>query len=326
MPRRLKISASSLISAMLTSRCVFSMTLAASATRMLDAWCVPAVMIDAVQLVDEIGDLGRRARRDLPDRGEAVLLVAGIDALGAVAGEEVLVERQARLALEDRHADLLRAARVHGRLVDHDRRRACSTLPTVSLARISGVRSGRLYSSIGVGTVTMNTRQRFRSASSVVKPSCRALLSSSRVTSSVVSLPGAQLADALGLDVEADASRSACRTRPRAAGPRTRDPPRRCGNCAASACRAKSSGARALHRRRRARRASVAGHRHRPPLTRAMSASSPSWARTSSALAAGTGSMSPVRTSSRTGRAPSGPRGASASASASAPCPPVMAR
>ena len=36
-PMRLKISASSLISAMLTSRCVFSMTLAASATRMLEA-------------------------------------------------------------------------------------------------------------------------------------------------------------------------------------------------------------------------------------------------------------------------------------------------
>ena len=46
MPRRLKISASSLISAMLTSRCVFSMTLAASATLMLEALCVPAVTIE----------------------------------------------------------------------------------------------------------------------------------------------------------------------------------------------------------------------------------------------------------------------------------------
>jgi hypothetical protein len=35
MPRRLKISASSLTSAILRSRCVFSITLAASATRML---------------------------------------------------------------------------------------------------------------------------------------------------------------------------------------------------------------------------------------------------------------------------------------------------
>ena len=42
-----KIIASSLTSAMLTSRCVFSMTLAASATIMLEVLCVPAVMIDA---------------------------------------------------------------------------------------------------------------------------------------------------------------------------------------------------------------------------------------------------------------------------------------
>ena len=47
MPSRLKIIASSLISAMLTSRCVFSMTLAASATRMLEARWVPALMIEA---------------------------------------------------------------------------------------------------------------------------------------------------------------------------------------------------------------------------------------------------------------------------------------
>ena len=41
-PKRLKISASSLIRAMFTSRWVFSMTFAASATLMLEAWCVPA--------------------------------------------------------------------------------------------------------------------------------------------------------------------------------------------------------------------------------------------------------------------------------------------
>ena len=45
MPRRLKISASSLIRAMLTSRWVFSITLAASATLMLLARWVPAVMM-----------------------------------------------------------------------------------------------------------------------------------------------------------------------------------------------------------------------------------------------------------------------------------------
>ena len=44
-PRRLKSMASSLMRAMLTSRWVFSMTLAASATRMLAARWVPAVMM-----------------------------------------------------------------------------------------------------------------------------------------------------------------------------------------------------------------------------------------------------------------------------------------
>ena len=39
-----------------------------------------------------------------------------------------------------------------------------STLPTVSDARSRGPRSGRLYASIGVGTVTMNTLQAAMSA------------------------------------------------------------------------------------------------------------------------------------------------------------------
>ena len=45
MPSRWKISASSLMSAMLTSRWMFSMTFADSATRMLDARWVPAGMM-----------------------------------------------------------------------------------------------------------------------------------------------------------------------------------------------------------------------------------------------------------------------------------------
>jgi hypothetical protein len=43
----LENQASSFMSAMFRSRCVFSMTFAASATRMLDARCVPAVTIEA---------------------------------------------------------------------------------------------------------------------------------------------------------------------------------------------------------------------------------------------------------------------------------------
>ncbi len=119
-PRRLKSSASSLMSAMFTSRCVFSMTLAASATRMLEALWVPARTIDAIELVDELRDLGRRTRSHLLDGRQAMFLVARVDALGAVAGEEILVELETGLALENRNADLFGAARIHGGLVHHD--------------------------------------------------------------------------------------------------------------------------------------------------------------------------------------------------------------
>ncbi len=44
-PILLKIRANSLINAILTSLCVFSMTLAASATLILGALCVPASII-----------------------------------------------------------------------------------------------------------------------------------------------------------------------------------------------------------------------------------------------------------------------------------------
>ena len=44
--------------------------------------------------------------------------VAGIDALGRIADEEILLPLQARLALEQRNAHLLGRAGIHGRLVD----------------------------------------------------------------------------------------------------------------------------------------------------------------------------------------------------------------
>ncbi|MCY1428316.1 hypothetical protein D9M71_441960 [compost metagenome] len=49
-----------------------------------------------------------------------MLLVARIDALGAVAGEEVDIEAQARHLLEHRHADFLGGAGVNGGFVDDD--------------------------------------------------------------------------------------------------------------------------------------------------------------------------------------------------------------
>ena len=53
-------------------------------------------------------------------RRQAVFLVARIDALGAVAGEEILVELETGLALEDGNADLFGAARIDGGFVHHD--------------------------------------------------------------------------------------------------------------------------------------------------------------------------------------------------------------
>ena len=119
---RSKISASSFISAMLRSRCVFSITLAASATLMLLARWTPAVTTAAV-------DARRRARASPACRPtttfmilrERVLLVARVDALGRVADEEVLLPLEARVLLEHRDADLLGHARVDGRLEDDDR-------------------------------------------------------------------------------------------------------------------------------------------------------------------------------------------------------------
>ena len=74
----------------------------------------------AVQLVDEVGRLRRRAGGDLADRRQPVLAVARVDALRAVAREEVAVELEAGAPLEDRHADLLGAAGEYRRLVNDD--------------------------------------------------------------------------------------------------------------------------------------------------------------------------------------------------------------
>ena len=235
MPRRLKISASSLISAMLTSRCVFSMTLAASATLIEEALCVPAVMIAAVQLVDELRGFGRRARGDLADGRQAMLLVARVDALGAVAGEEILVELQARDALEDRHAHLFGAARDTRWIRTPPRRPSSAPCRRFRSRASSGVRSGRLYSSMGVGTVTMNTRQRFRSARLVVNVSRFASLAARLLlVSSVLSRPA--LSSAMrAASRRSRRCRSACRTPRPAAARHSPGRRRRRGTCADSA-------------------------------------------------------------------------------------------
>ena len=63
--------------------------------------------------------LGHGPGGDLGHRLQAVLAVAGVDALRAVADEEITVQRETRLALQHRRADLFGGAGVYGGLVDH---------------------------------------------------------------------------------------------------------------------------------------------------------------------------------------------------------------
>ena len=73
-----------------------------------------------VQIVDGVGDFRGGAGGDLLDGGHPVLFVAGVDALGAVAGEEILVEGEPGNPLQHRHAIFLGGAGVNGGFVNHD--------------------------------------------------------------------------------------------------------------------------------------------------------------------------------------------------------------
>ena len=72
-----------------------------------------------VELVNGGGNLGGGAARDLLDGRQAVLFVTGVDALRAVAAEEVLVELEPAESFQHRDADLFGGTRVNGGLVDH---------------------------------------------------------------------------------------------------------------------------------------------------------------------------------------------------------------
>ena len=79
-----------------------------------------------------------------------------------------------------------------------------STLPTVSLAPLSGVSTGRLFLPTGVGTVTMNVLHSASACRSVENASCFAApqLLARRLERRVVA--ALELGDAVRLDVEAD--------------------------------------------------------------------------------------------------------------------------
>ena len=62
-----------------------------------------------IERVDEIRRRRIRTRRDLDDVGQSPRMVAGIDALRAVAAVEIRVEAQAGAAFEDRYAGAVQA-------------------------------------------------------------------------------------------------------------------------------------------------------------------------------------------------------------------------
>src|SRR3546814_8112394 len=71
-------------------------------------------------LIDQIGNLRRRTRRDLLDRGNTMRLVARVNALGAVAREEILVKAQSRNAFQHRYALFFGRAGIHRGFVNYD--------------------------------------------------------------------------------------------------------------------------------------------------------------------------------------------------------------
>ncbi len=74
----------------------------------------------AIQRVDEIGNLRRRARGHLDDIGQPARLVARVDPFGAVAAEKIAIEAQSGGAFERRHATVLGRAGVDSRFIDDE--------------------------------------------------------------------------------------------------------------------------------------------------------------------------------------------------------------
>ena len=139
-----------------------------------------------VEVVDEFCGFGGGAAGDLLDVGQAVGVVAGVDAFGGVADGEVGIEGQAGSGFEDGDADFFGAARVDGGFVDDgvagfeglaDDGRGCFERGEVGLFGVID----------GVGTVTMQTDAAARSVGSEVSRRQVASASSASGTSRVES-------------------------------------------------------------------------------------------------------------------------------------------
>ena len=130
---------------------MFSMTLQASAALMLLAAVHAGLHHPLVEPGHALQGLGRVAGHHLGDVGQAVLAVARVDALGAVADEEVALPHAPAGPLELGHADLLGGSGVDRGLVDHHQRRASLCVPMARLAPSRGWKSGMCAASTGVG-------------------------------------------------------------------------------------------------------------------------------------------------------------------------------
>jgi hypothetical protein len=105
----------------------------------------------AIEIGQQIERFGVFPGDDLDDLLEGMLLVTGIDALRTVAELEIDPGLEARDGFDHRRADFLGRAGIDGRF-EHDHRAGRITLPSVSQALRTGVKSGRRLSSTGVGT------------------------------------------------------------------------------------------------------------------------------------------------------------------------------
>src|SRR6185295_9788324 len=157
----------------------------------------------AVERIDELGNFRRRACSDLADRGQPMLLVAGVDALRAVAGKEIRVELEPRVLLQDRHAHLFGAAGIYRRFVYDD----------IALLQDLRHRLARLDERCQVGPLVVVDRRRHRDDEHAARleicgpagepKSRRRLQFCSRQFEGAV-LSCLELGDALRLDVKTD--------------------------------------------------------------------------------------------------------------------------
>ena len=121
----------------------------------------------AVEGLDRAERVGVDARHDLGRVAEAPRGVAGVDALGRVAEEEVVAGAKATAPLEDRPHELFGGAGI-GRRLEHDERAGAKVARDhVSAAASMNERSGAPSRS-GVGTVMTATSKSAMSAGSSV--------------------------------------------------------------------------------------------------------------------------------------------------------------